>query len=550
MEAQTAINEHKAQKGRAYALIWIIPILTLMVTGWLIYNDYINSGIKITLRLNSGESIIAGKTSVKYLGVEVGKVVDIDIAKDDNHKIDLTVRLKSRAALLAVEGTTFWRVRPVLSLKKISGLETIVSGHYIAVKPPFTDLNKLAKLKKKKQFDCLDNPPEIDYSEQGKLLEFTSATKGNINTDTGIYFKDIKIGHVVSQKLDQKTGKILFSAIIYTKFEHLLNQNFYLTKTPFTSLTLDSSGVDFKVKNMDIFLYGGIELHIFNDQTPFTKPKELELYSSKQEAEETYFKYTNAKIITLYTRNPDKLMTGSPVYYKRVQVGEIKKLSLSDNGDSVFLKTVIYGKYRKLLKNKSKFWVMSNLNMQLKHKTLSIQTPPIKTLMTGAVAFYTPTIKEKKKNRRVTGYKLYSSKKEVEEYVESQREGLRVILHSSYARSLSSGDPVYFRQIKVGRVEWSKLAINAQYVLIQIFIEPTYAHLLYKGAKFWNVGILNSEFNLFGVKVQTQSLESMLHGGVAFSVPQEKRGHRAKNGDTFMLYEKPDKKWLEWRPKL
>lgn len=546
----TESHQEEMEKESVFSLIWFVPLLTFLITGWLIYSDYVNSGTIITLQLNSGEQIVAGKTSVKYLGVEVGKVIDVNINEEKPTIIDVSVRLRKRASVLAVVGTKFWLVKPVLSLKKISGLETLVSGQYIAVKPPVADKKVLIKMDKKFIFVCHERPPEEDYKRQGKVINFSSSHKGGVQVDSGVYYKDIKIGHILEYKLNQNSGLVNFSAIIYTQYENLLNSPHFLSRIPISSLDLNSQGVNFQIKDMEIFLHGGVELHIFSQDFNKLAQKDSYLYDSKNEVEEAFYKFTDSKIITLYTDNPGKLSAGAPVYLKKVKVGEVKELKLSKDGENVFIQAVIYGNYRKFIKNSSIFWIRSGVDVQLKGRSLKIDTAPVRTLLNGGIEFMNPTIKLKKENRRIRGYKIYESRGSVDTFLQSQRPGRRVILHSSYARSLSTGDPVYYRQVKVGRIEWTKLSLNAQHVLIQIFIEPNYAHLLYKKAKFWNVGVIDTQFNLFGIKIKTGSLESMIKGGVAFAVPSEGKGRKARNGDTFYLYEKPDKEWIKWSPKL
>ncbi len=539
------------EKESIFSLIWIIPLLTLLITGGLMYNDYLNTGIDITLQLNSGEQITAGKTTVKYLGVVVGKVVDVDINKDVPTTIDVTVRLRKRATALAVEGTTFWLVKPIFSLKKISGLETIVKGQHIAVKPPITNRKELAKLKKKTIFPCYERPPTEEHITNGKRIDFTAKSKGNLDVDSGVYYKDIQIGHIADYKLDNSSKLIQFTVVIYSQYEQLLDSPHLLSRIPLSSINMDTNGVTVNIQNMEIFLKGGLELHLFPQQKlDFPQYAQQILYESKQSAEDAFYKFTNSKLITLYSKNPNNIQPGSPVFFKKIKVGEVKSLSLAKDGENVFIKAVIYSKYRKFVKNSSIFWLQGNFDFNIKGKNLSVTSAPITSIIKGGIEFKNPSVKIKKQNRKLRGYKVFNSYSLVNSYIESLRKGLRIILHSPVSRSLSSGDPVYYRQIKVGHVEWAKLALNAQYVLVQIFIQPTYAHIMHKKAKFWNVGVINTQFNLFSVKIKTESIESMINGGVAFAIPTRKRGAKAKNGDTFHLYEKPEKEWLDWSPKL
>lgn len=89
-------------------------------------------------------------------------------------------------------------------------------------------------------------------------------------------------------------------------------------------------------------------------------------------------------------------------------------------------------------------------------------------------------------------------------------------------------------------------------VLIELLIEPRYAPLVRSGTRFWNTSGIGVDAGLFkGVKVRTDSLESMLEGGIAFATPDNPQmGGPAYAGQTFVLFDDPQDDWLKWAPKI
>ena len=129
---------------------------------------------------------------------------------------------------------------------------------------------------------------------------------------------------------------------------------------------------------------------------------------------------------------------------------------------------------------------------------------------------------------------------------------LKIVLTADRRGSLKSGSPVYYRQVKVGEVSGAELAKTADHVNIHVAIDDTYAPLVRENSRFWNVSGIGVDFGLFrGGQIKTESLESVLAGGIAFATPDnESMGERVKNGTSFPLFDAPEDQWLTWKPKI
>jgi paraquat-inducible protein B len=72
------------------------------------------------------------------------------------------------------------------------------------------------------------------------------------------------------------------------------------------------------------------------------------------------------------------------------------------------------------------------------------------------------------------------------------------------------------------------------------------------GTRFWNTSGFDFDVGLFrGATVRTESLETMIQGGVAFATPDgERMGTVARPAQTFPLFDKFEEEWLTWAPKI
>lgn len=64
----------KTRPASNWSAIWILPLIALMIGGWLAWQAYRDAGVEIEVRFESGEGIVANKTEVIYKGMPVGKV--------------------------------------------------------------------------------------------------------------------------------------------------------------------------------------------------------------------------------------------------------------------------------------------------------------------------------------------------------------------------------------------------------------------------------------------------------------------------------------------
>jgi paraquat-inducible protein B len=130
-------------------------------------------------------------------------------------------------------------------------------------------------------------------------------------------------------------------------------------------------------------------------------------------------------------------------------------------------------------------------------------------------------------------------------------EGRAFILQSDRLGSLTTGAPVFYRELKVGAVEASRLSDDSTSVLIRIHIEAPYVNLVRSSTKFWNTGGFSFKVSLFGASLKDTSLESLVTGGVAFATPDAEPLAPPAEADTqFPLAAEADKEWMKWAPKI
>jgi len=80
---------------------------------------------------------------------------------------------------------------------------------------------------------------------------------------------------------------------------------------------------------------------------------------------------------------------------------------------------------------------------------------------------------------------------------------------------------VYYRHVRVGQVVTAELDRDGKGVTAVIFVNAPYDRYVTSGARFWNASGLDVSLGAGGFKVESESLASIVIGGVAFQVPPE-----------------------------
>ena len=119
--------------------------------------------------------------------------------------------------------------------------------------------------------------------------------------------------------------------------------------------------------------------------------------------------------------------------------------------------------------------------------------------------------------------------------------GTEYVLHARRLGSVSQGSPVSYRGVEVGEVLGYTLSDQDGSATLRVFVRKPHDALVHEGTRFWNASGVSVSLGSDGVRLQTESLEALLAGGVAFDVPPGGEGGAlAKAGSAFDLYADQD----------
>src|SRR6185295_9505109 len=197
---------------RLYRLVWVIPLIAIVVAGEIVVERVREWGPEITITFADGGGLRVGQTPIKYRGVQIGEVVDVDLA-EDYRKVRVKARLKQSAAAIASEGAVFWIVRPQLTGADITGLATVLTGPEIQVLP--------GRGEQRKVFAGLDNPPAA-LEVQGVDVVVRAPRPKSLKPNSPVYYRGVEVGVVGKIELAPGAGAADIHLVIRRRFASLL----------------------------------------------------------------------------------------------------------------------------------------------------------------------------------------------------------------------------------------------------------------------------------------------------------------------------------------
>jgi paraquat-inducible protein B len=227
--------------------------------------------------------------------------------------------------------------------------------------------------------------------------------------------------------------------------------------------------------------------------------------------------------ITISFKTAEGLEAGkTKVKYKDVEVGLVSEVRLSEDLSHIIVTAEMHKDAAAHLKSGTQFWVV-------RPRLTAGGISGLGTLVSGAYVEMDPG--EGKVSRAFVGL-------EIPPVIKSDVAGTRYILRADRLGSISPGSPIYFRGIDVGEVLGYELAPKSEGVLIQIFVRAPHDSLVREGSRFWNASGVEVTMGADGVRVQTESVQALLSGGITFDTPfAAMHSEPSAKGSTFTLFD-------------
>ncbi|WP_017463258.1 intermembrane transport protein PqiB [Dyella ginsengisoli] len=268
---------HRRRLGAS--LIWLVPILAAVVGLSLVVHSWMQAGPSITISFQSAEGLDAGKTTVKYKNVVIGKVTHIRLSPDRS-KVLVKVALDKSAEGFARADTRFWVVRPRIGLGGVSGVDTLLSGAFIGADVGTSDETRY-------DFKGLENPPAVTYGAPGKSFVLHAEDLGSLDIGSPLYFRRVQVGRVASYELDKDGKGVTFTIFIDGPYDQFVTRSSRFWNASGLDVSLGANGLKVNTQSLATVLAGGVAFQDPagpHDATPAQQGASYRLFDDKTTA--------------------------------------------------------------------------------------------------------------------------------------------------------------------------------------------------------------------------------------------------------------------------
>lgn len=549
----SSTQETKPRLHKGFALFWLVPLAAVGLTAYLFYQTIQSEGTDIQITFETAKGLVPGKSEIHYHGVKVGLVKTVTLS-DDFKSVVVGCQLERTANSLARADAQFWIVHPQISLSGVSGLDTLIGGNYIEVQSSGTGETQT-------KFTGLSHPAGRDPLSPDTYVRLVATNMPSIGVNSPVLFRQMTVGQVDDMDYDVQRHKAVIDIHIYKEYANLVRRETRFWNTSGLDVSMGLSGVTVKSPSLDSVLFGSISLGL-PDSLVATSPavpdgSEFELFDSikdviQHEAETINKSVTSiGLVLTLHMAESQGINPSvTELRYRGLKVGTVVSVLLSPDMNGVLVKILLDPRLKNMADaNNLKLQDLARANSrfilvwpQIEVKNLSkLQVPP--SLVQGPYFRVEPGDGDVCTDFKVT---------ETQDESFRPMDGLRVVLKAGKVGKLIPGSPVYYRGVQVGQIEDSSLAADGSSVHLTAIIGSDYSALVRSNTKFWNCSGISTSLSLLGgMQVKSESVTSVLEGGVAFATPDNAQmGARVKYGTSFELADKAEDSWLNWKPSI
>jgi paraquat-inducible protein B len=212
-------------------------------------------------------------------------------------------------------------------------------------------------------------------------------------------------------------------------------------------------------------------------------------------------------VVTITFQNAEGLEAGkTKLKYKDVEIGLVKSVSLTPDLKRVVATAELVKEVKAYLVEDTRFWVV---RPRISGGTVS----GLGTLLSGSY-IGVDTGKSNKPRKDFDGL-------ETPPIVTIDTPGREFTLVSDQMASADNGSPVFFRRLRAGQVTSFALNPDGKGVTLKVFVNEPYDKYVSSNTRFWSASGIDMKLDASGVTVETESLISILLGGIAFETPED-----------------------------
>ncbi|KMK51437.1 hypothetical protein RO21_06435 [[Actinobacillus] muris] len=488
----------RVRQPRKISPFWLLPIVAFAIGALLFFQILKEQGEKITIRFKEGDGITAGKTMIRYQGLQIGQVKKVYFV-NDLKEVQIEAEINPEAKSVLKEGTKFWLVKPSASLAGVSGLDALVSGNYITLLP--TDESEA---KNRYDFIAEEEPPAITVTDGDLLVRLVSDDLGSITVGASVYFRKVPVGNIADYRFTHDQKKVEIDVVIDKKYANLVKKASHFWNISGVNINAGLAGLNVEVDSLASVVQGAVAFDSPDDSPAAAQGQKFALFENLKAA----LRGTEVKVNIPIA--PNLKVNETPVYYQNLQIGVLSQLemptaSATENPE------------------------VESTPKGMLQGTLLIDPNHLDLLRSGShILLREPRFDLNKEQISKIGelfrgiyFDIKAGKGEPQRHFTVERESdyllnlpnvLALTLTAPKAYGVEKGQGIYYNDVQVGEI--LKRRLSLENVTFEAIIFPNYRHLIAGNTQFIAISNVDVSVGLDGLRVHSGSPSEWLKGGI------------------------------------
>lgn len=496
-ENRQKVVDAKIRQPRKISPFWLLPIIAFIIGALLFFQILKEQGETITIRFTKGDGITAGKTVIRYQGLQIGQVKRVYFV-DDLKEVEVQAEINPEAKSILRKDTKFWLVQPSASLAGVSGLDAIVSGNYITLLPGEGEFED--------EFVAEEDPPAVTVSDGDLLIRLISDDLASITVGAHVYFRKVPVGSIADYRFTKDQKKIEIDVVINQKYANLVKKESRFWNISGISADINLQGISVNMDSLASVVQGAIAFDSPDHADVAEQGQKFDLYPDLKSAK----RGIEVKVKIPFDSASNLKVNSTTVFYQNIQIGSLSQLKLPDEEDK-----------SPQVKNESDHRMLEG--------TLLIDKSHVDLLRSGSkILLKEPKFSLNKEQLAKAGellrgiyFDILAGKGEPQYEFVIQKEAdylltlpniLNISLTSPQAYGVDVGQGIYYNDVQIGEIVKRKL--NLENVRFDAIIYPPYRDLIANNSKFVAISNLDMSIGLDGLRVNAGSPSDWLKGGI------------------------------------
>jgi paraquat-inducible protein B len=248
------LPQARVRSRRYFQLVWVVPIVAIAIAAWLTWQHMQTLGPEIKVTFSDATGLRPGQTPVLYRGVQVGELTGVSLGEEGRNVV-ARIRMQRTTATLARDGAQFWIVRPQVGWGSVTGLNTVLTGPEIHMRPGNTE-DKAGEVKR--EFAGRESAPMDD--QEGLRIVLRAERPKSIRQGTPVYYRGVEVGNVQKVDLAPNSASADVHVLIFKRFTGLVREGTAFWNAGGASFSANlREGIHFEMDSVRSVVTGGIE---------------------------------------------------------------------------------------------------------------------------------------------------------------------------------------------------------------------------------------------------------------------------------------------------